>query len=125
MRKHPVIFGMLILLVLSFFVYFSFYRAGSHSGKSKTFSLKDKIGVVSVEGVISDSLEIAGQLDDFARDDSIIAVVLRVDSPGGGVAVSQEIYDAVLELKKNEKTGCRLHGHDCRFRRIACGMCRG
>ena len=103
MRKHPVIFGMLILLVLSFFVYFSFYRAGSHSGKSKTFSLKDKIGVVSVEGVISDSLEIAGQLDDFARDDSIIAVVLRVDSPGGGVAVSQEIYDAVLELKKTKK----------------------
>jgi protease IV len=103
MRKHPVIFGMLILLVLSFFVYISFYRAGSHSGKSKTFSLKDKIGVVLVEGVINDSMEITEQLDDFAKDDSIVAVVLRVDSPGGGVAVSQEIYDAVLELKKKKK----------------------
>lgn len=103
MRKHPVIFGMLILIVMSVFVYVSFFNAGSHSGKSKTFSLKDKIGVVSVEGVINDSKEITEQLDDFARDDSIVAVVLRVDSPGGGVAVSQEIYNAVVELRKTKK----------------------
>jgi len=103
MRKHPVLFGMLILLVLGVFVYMSFYRAGLHSGKSKGFSLKDKIGVVCVEGVINDSREITEQLDDFAKDDSIIAVVLRVDSPGGGVAVSQEIYDAVVELRKTKK----------------------
>ncbi|MEQ8253483.1 MAG: signal peptide peptidase SppA, partial [Smithellaceae bacterium] len=37
------------------------------------------------------------------RDDSIVAVVLRIDSPGGGVAASQEIYDAVVELKKRKK----------------------
>ena len=103
MRKHPVIFGMLILLVLGVFVYISFYKAGMHSGKSKGFSLRDKIGVVCVEGVINDSREITEQLDDFGKDDSIIAVVLRVDSPGGGVAVSQEIYDAVIELKKTKK----------------------
>jgi protease IV len=103
MRKHPVIFGMLILLVLGFVLYFSFYRAGLHSGKNKGFSLRDKIGVVSVEGVISDSMEITDQLDEFAKDDSIVAVVLRVDSPGGGVAVSQEIYDAVVELRKTKK----------------------
>lgn len=103
MRKHPVVFGILILLALSVVVYFSFYRAGFHSGKSKSFSLKDKIGVVSVEGVITDSIEITEQLDEFGKDDSIVAVVLRVDSPGGGVAVSQEIYDAVIELKKTKK----------------------
>ncbi|PKN53449.1 MAG: signal peptide peptidase SppA [Deltaproteobacteria bacterium HGW-Deltaproteobacteria-13] len=103
MRKHPIVFGILILLALSVVVYFSFYRAGFHSGKSKSFSLKDKIGVVSVEGVITDSIEITEQLDEFGKDDSIVAVVLRVDSPGGGVAVSQEIYDAVIELKKTKK----------------------
>lgn len=103
MRKHPVVFGMLILLALSVVVYFSFYRAGFHSGKSKSFSLKDKIGVVSVEGVITDSIKITEQLDEFGKDGSIVAVVLRVDSPGGGVAVSQEIYDAIIELKKTKK----------------------
>ncbi|MCX5849074.1 MAG: signal peptide peptidase SppA [Deltaproteobacteria bacterium] len=103
MRKHPVVYGMLILLVLGISFYVFFYKAGSHSGKNKGFSLHDKIGVVCVDGAIMDSLEITEQLDEFANDDSIIAVILRVDSPGGGVAASQEIYDAVIELKKTKK----------------------
>jgi protease-4 len=103
MRKHPVFFGMLILLVLGISFYFFFYKAGLHSGTNKSFSLNDKIGVVSVEGVIADSQVITEQLDDFGKDDSISAIVLRVDSPGGGVAASQEIYDAVIELKKKKK----------------------
>lgn len=103
MRKHPVIFGVLILLVLSAFLYVFFYRAGLNSEKSPRFYSRDKIGVVTVEGVIADSIKITEQLDEFERDDSIVAVVLRVDSPGGGVAASQEIYDAVIELKKTKK----------------------
>jgi protease-4 len=103
MRKHPVIFGMFILLALGISFYFFFYKAGLHSGTNKSFSLNDKIGVVSVEGVIADSQVITEQLDEFGKDDSIAAVVLRVDSPGGGVAASQEIYDAVIELKKKKK----------------------
>ncbi|MFA5322901.1 MAG: signal peptide peptidase SppA [Smithella sp.] len=103
MRKHPVIFGVLILLVFGVALYLSFYKAGLNSGKSRSFSLRDKIGVVLVGGVIADSMEITEQLDEFGRDDSIVAVVLRVDSPGGGVAASQEIYDAVIELRKKKK----------------------
>ena len=103
MRKHPVMFGILILLALGISFYFFFYKVGLHSGKNKGFSLNDKIGVVCVEGVIADSKEITEQLDDFGKDDSIVAIVLRVDSPGGGVAASQEIYDAVIELKKKKK----------------------
>jgi len=103
MRKHPVIFGMLILLIMGVSSYFFFYKAGLYSGKNKSFSLKDKIGVVHVDGVITDSIPITEQLDEFGNDDSIVAVVLRVDSPGGGVAASQEIYDAVIELKKKKK----------------------
>ena len=103
MRKHPVIFGMFILLVLGISCYFFFYKVGLHSGKNTSFSLNDKIGVVSVEGVIADSQVITEQLDEFGKEDSIVAVVLRVDSPGGGVAASQEIYDAVIELKKKKK----------------------
>ena len=62
MRKHPVIFGVLILLVFSAVLYLYFYKAGLNSGKSRSFSLRDKIGVVSVEGIISDSMEITEQL---------------------------------------------------------------
>jgi len=103
MRKHPVIFGVLLLFVLGFVFYLFFYRAGAHTGKNKIFSLNDKVGVVSVNGIIHDSMEITEQLQNFGRNDSIVAVVLRIDSPGGGVAASQEIYDAVIELKKKKK----------------------
>ena len=103
MRKHPVIFGMLLLIVLAVVFYISFYGMGARAGKTKSFSLNHKIGVVSVNGVITDSREIIEQLEDFGKDDSIVAVVLRIDSPGGGVAASQEIYEAVVELKKQKK----------------------
>jgi protease-4 len=94
---------MFILLALGISCYFFFYKVGLHSGKNTSFSLNDKIGVVPLEGVIADSQAITEQLDEFGKDDSIAAVVLRVDSPGGGVAASQEIYDAVIELKKKKK----------------------
>lgn len=103
MRKHPVLFGMLILLVFGLLFYIAFFRAGLSSGKGSSFSLKNRIGVVLIEGMIVDSRGITEQLDDFGKNDSVVAVVLRVDSPGGGVAASQEIYDAVIELKKKKK----------------------
>ncbi|MFO7570948.1 MAG: signal peptide peptidase SppA [Smithellaceae bacterium] len=105
MRKHPVVWGVVLLIVIGFGFYTFFYKAGVQSGglKTKKFSFGEKIGVVNVHGVISDSLEISQNLEEFGRDDSITAVVLRIDSPGGGVAASQEIYDAVVQLKKKKK----------------------
>ncbi|HNQ17967.1 MAG TPA: signal peptide peptidase SppA [Smithellaceae bacterium] len=103
MRKHPVILGMVILFVIALLSYLLFYKAGAHPTKIKTFSSVNRIGVVSINGPIYDSLKISEQLEEFANDGSIIAVVLRVDSPGGSVAASQEIYDAVVELRKSKK----------------------
>ncbi|MCK7477753.1 MAG: ATP-dependent Clp protease proteolytic subunit [Candidatus Moduliflexus flocculans] len=105
MRKHPVFLGLVLLIVLGAFLYFFFYRAGAQSGSvaAKGFSLNDKVGVVPVEGVITDSIEITENIDEFREDSSIVAVVLRIDSPGGGVAASQEIYDAVVKLKTKKK----------------------
>ncbi|NMD05398.1 MAG: signal peptide peptidase SppA [Deltaproteobacteria bacterium] len=103
MRKHPVILGMVILFVIALLSYLLFYKAGAYPTKIKTFSSVNRIGVVSINGPIYDSLKISEQLEEFANDGSIIAVVLRVDSPGGSVAASQEIYDAVVELRKSKK----------------------
>ena len=103
MRRHPVILGLIILVALAIVFYGFFYKTGSNTSKVKGFSLNNKIGVVSVDGPIYDSIKITEELNEFGRDDSIIAVVLRVDSPGGGVAASQEIFDAVIELKKKKK----------------------
>ena len=105
MRKHPVILGLVLLIALGVVLYFFFYMAGAQSGSAGTqgFSLNDKIGVLPIEGVINDSLKITEYIDELGKNSSIVAVVVRIDSPGGGVAASQEIYDAVVALKKKKK----------------------
>lgn len=61
------------------------------------------IGIVEVKGVILDPQETVKQLHDFGRDDDVKAVVLRVDSPGGVVGPSQEIYQEVKKLAVRKK----------------------
>ena len=61
------------------------------------------IGIVEVKGMILDSKEIVKQLHEFGRDDDVKAVVLRVESPGGVVGPSQEIYQEVRKLAARKK----------------------
>jgi protease IV len=102
MRKHPVILGLCLLLLIGLFFLLLMLLAGSLSGQ-RALTWGDHVGVVTIEGVLRDAQEITRQLDDFGKDNSIKAVVIRIDSPGGGVTPSQEIYDAVIALKKKKK----------------------
>lgn len=103
MRRHPVILGICILLFIGFAFFGLLYSVGLYKGAGDTFSIGGKIGVVEIEGIIADSREVADQIEEFSKDDAIRAVVLRIDSPGGGVAASQEIYQAVRELRKKKR----------------------
>ena len=67
-------------------------------------SMEDRVAVIRVEGVILDAQSTVSDLKRFAENPSIKAIVLRIDSPGGGVVPSQEIYDAVQRVRnKNNK----------------------
>ncbi|MBI5442730.1 MAG: signal peptide peptidase SppA [Deltaproteobacteria bacterium] len=55
----------------------------------------ERLGVVEVRGFIGDAAPVLEALRDFRKDADVKAVVLRVDSPGGLVAPSQEIHDEV------------------------------
>ncbi len=58
-------------------------------------SLREKVALVRVEGPIFQSKKTVDEIKDYAKNRAIKAIVLRVDSPGGGVVASQEIYEAV------------------------------
>ena len=60
------------------------------------------VGLVAVKGLILDPLETVKQLHDFAKNDKVKAVVLRIDSPGGVVGPSQEIWSAVRKLREKK-----------------------
>jgi protease-4 len=64
--------------------------------------LKGRIALITVEGPILNSREIVDELKEHTKDDSIKAVVLRVDSPGGAVAPSQEIYEEVKKASEEK-----------------------
>ncbi len=70
---------------------------------SHKVSLKDKVALIKVTGVIIDSTDVIEELKEYAKDNSIKAIVVRVDSPGGAVAPSQEIYEEILKIKENKK----------------------
>jgi protease IV len=61
----------------------------------------EKVGVIRIEGVITDSRETIDELRRFRDNPSIKAVVLRIDSPGGGVVPSQEIHAELLKARKD------------------------
>lgn len=63
---------------------------------------KDGVAIVRVEGPILDSFQTVQELKHFAEDPLVKAIVVRIDSPGGGVAPSQEIYNAVKRVRREK-----------------------
>jgi protease IV len=61
------------------------------------------VALVKIEGLLVNSEDVVEELTDYSEDSSIKAIVLRIDSPGGGVVASQEIYNAVKNAKKGGK----------------------
>ena len=102
MRKHPVLLGVIIIgVILGIFLLSILFLA--RFGEKKAFALGDKIAVVDIKGVITSSRNIVEQIDNFKEDDDVKAIILRINSPGGGVGPSQEIYREVLRAKEKKK----------------------
>jgi protease-4 len=94
--------GAFFLFVLAVFslVYLTLH-AGSNEASFGGFG--DRIGVVDLEGVILSPQPVVGELKKFADDSSIKAIILHVNSPGGGVAASEEIYREVKRIREEKK----------------------
>jgi protease-4 len=75
-------------------------RAGPGSSTSSFFSPGGIVGVLELNGIIMDSKKVLARLERLEESNQIKAVVLRLNSPGGAVAPSQEIYEAVKAYKK-------------------------
>jgi protease-4 len=94
--------GAFFLFVLAVFslVYLTL-RAGGNETSFDGFG--DRIGVVDLDGVILSPEPVVGQLKKFNDDSSIKAIILHVNSPGGGVAASEEIYREVKRIHDEKK----------------------
>ncbi len=91
LRGCAVVFGVIAVFFLLFGVISRLEDAPFGGG--------GKVAVLPVTGLIAESDATIDQLKKFAKDDSVKAIVLRINSPGGGVGPSQEIYEEVRKLK--------------------------
>ncbi len=71
-------------------------------GGEGTILSRDKVAVVSIQGVLASSRETIRQIKEVRDKKDVKALVLRIDSPGGTVVAAQEIYAEIRKLRKNK-----------------------
>ncbi len=94
-NKTCLFVSSLFLLLIAVSAFLTFF------GREPVFG--DRVALVRIEGTRTDAEEAVAELRKYERDDSVKAVVLRVDSPGGDVVASQEIYEEVKKLAARKK----------------------
>jgi protease IV len=95
--------GVFFIFVFAIFalLYFSLRETGESADYGGGFG--DKIAVVDLEGVITEAKPVVTQLRKYGNDDSIKAIILHINCPGGGAAATQEIYAAVKRIRNQKK----------------------
>ncbi|VVS94856.1 signal peptide peptidase SppA [Desulfoluna spongiiphila] len=99
-RRHPILFFVLMLtgMFSATVVVISVGVMVSLSPEAPV--LENGVGVVEITGVIADSQQVLDDLKYFRETDEVKAIVLRVNSPGGGVGPSQEIYRSLMKTRE-------------------------
>jgi protease-4 len=107
-KKHPIllVLGILCAAVLVLGIVMSVIL--SLTGPSRGLSFGNRIGVITVEGVVASPEPVLRQLESFRKDDRIKAIILRVNSPGGAVGPSQEIYKEVRRTVQTKRVVASL-----------------
>lgn len=106
-KRRDIIIGVIILTLFVFafgFMGLMFIGIVSNDSDLGFYSSGGNIGIIEVYGVIDEpnGRNVIDQLDRWSETNSIEALVIHVNSGGGGVAISQEIYDAI-QRARNEK----------------------
>ncbi|UCG62006.1 MAG: signal peptide peptidase SppA [Candidatus Zixiibacteriota bacterium] len=106
-KKRDVIIGVIIVVaVIGALGFFSLTFVGlvTQDGDIEFSGLGGNVGVVEVFGVIDEAMGRSAirQIDKWSESGSIKAIVIHVNSPGGGAAISQEIYDAIGRAREEK-----------------------
>ena len=109
-RRHPFLFFLMIVstcLTLAFLGLVVLLSLGSKMLNTQFAqhyaSSGGNIGIVEINGMILSSKKTIRDIKTFRDDDGIKAIILRIDSPGGGIGPSQEIYREIMKIKMDKK----------------------
>ena len=97
--------GLFTIILFLLFILFSFIvgiGVGLVISREDGFPIGERVAILEVQGVILDSQPYLDSISKIKKDDGIKAIVLRIDSPGGAVGPSQEIYSEILKLREKK-----------------------
>jgi protease-4 len=97
-----LVFGGLFLCLFAFMALAWIAVQSGRGGNVMSRAGGERVGVVEVTGIITDSKTTLRELREFEENPRIRAVVVRIDSPGGSVGPSQEILEAMQRLQKQK-----------------------
>jgi protease-4 len=103
MKRKRILVGLGVIVALLVFFFSALFFLGRSMGKPGRFAFGDKIAVVEIRGVITQSSGIIEEIHQYLEDEGVKAIILRIDSPGGGVGPSQEIYREIIKIKSKKK----------------------
>ncbi len=111
MRTRTVLLGFALGTVLILMVFGMVVLVATTVPKSSRISFSSNaIGVIDVLDTITDSRRVLEELADYRDDSSVRAIVIRIDSPGGAVGPSQEIYSEIVRTKQTKAVIASLGG---------------
>ena len=97
-KRHPIVTGSAVLIGLSLILVILIQWTDQGS-----FGMGQRqIGLIEVNGMILDPLPVVEQIQTMEQLDHVLGVILRIESPGGSVAASQEIHEALNQLRRNK-----------------------
>ena len=102
-RRHPYLFFILIsssIFVAAILGISTLIFLGT---REPEFNMGEKVGVIEISGIITDAEDTIRNIKKYREDDSIKAIVLRIDSPGGVVGPAQEIFREVRKTVGKKK----------------------
>ena len=102
-RRHPYLFFFMVSATIAAVTMLGLTSLFLLGGERAEFDFGEKVGVVEVTGMIVDARDTIDQIKQLREDDNIKAIVVRIDSPGGAVAPSQEIYREIRKTVPQKK----------------------
>ncbi|MDH3720551.1 MAG: signal peptide peptidase SppA [Desulfobacteraceae bacterium] len=102
-RRHPYLFFILIFSSVVATAMILMALLVTLSTRDTEFEFGEKVGVIEINGIIAESKNVLNYLKRFREDNSIKAIVIRVDSPGGAVGPSQEIFREIRKTSASKK----------------------
>lgn len=94
--RNALILGMVLFVTIGITTILVLAATGAGG-----FTPRDSLAIIQIRGGIFEADSVLQEIDQYRKNNHVRAIVVRVDSPGGGVGASQEIFRALKQARED------------------------